>query len=190
MYLSHFIGLIFVALALCFAPAAVLADDLATPANAQDQDVSPPHFEPKDAIEQASSVVGPVEPTIAAPAFELFGSDHRQRIYDEARLSHGTAALYSLALPGLGNIYTQQYLLAGVAFTMMAFSTVFIAFGLHSSRPDVVWMGAGSALITYTGSMASSLYGVSDYNRLLREGLKISEFAPRAGPSFVVSFRF
>lgn len=114
------------------------------------------------------------------------------RIYDESRLSHKRAALYSLALPGLGNIYTEQYFSAGLAFSMLVFSGIFIVYGLRSNRSDVAWMGAGIAGVTYGVSLGTSMRGVTQYNRTLRRSLKVDEAAMlrSSAPTVNISFQF
>ncbi len=111
---------------------------------------------------------------------EFFGEAHRREIYEQSALSTTTATLYNLALPGLGNIYAEQYFYAGIAFTLMVFTLVFEGYGLVTNQSEFLWIGGGTALIAYTGSIATSIYGVHDYNRKLREGLKLEEVS--AGP--------
>lgn len=126
----------------------------------------------------------------------FFGEAHRRRMYEESSLSTTTATLYNLALPGLGNLYAEQYFYAGIAFTLMVFTLVFEGYGLFTSQSEFVWIGAGTALIAYTGSIATSIYGVNEYNRKLREGLKletVSQCAPWDLPkarTLNVGFRF
>lgn len=131
-----------------------------------------------------------VSDATTAPKNQFFSLEHREQIYEKSRLHHSTAALYSI-LPGLGNIYVEQYFVAGLAFTATAFSLVFIAFGLTSDRPDVAWAGTGLIGLTYVGAIGTSLYGVSQYNEKLRQGLKIGSSAPIPTPrGITLSFSF
>lgn len=117
------------------------------------------------------------EQTDAEPAAdeEFFGEAHRRRIYEQSQLSTTRAVLYNLALPGLGNVYAEQYFYAGIAFTLMVFTLVFEGYGLVTEQPQFLWMGGATALVAYSGSIATSIFGVRDYNRELREGLKLDD---------------
>ncbi len=149
------------------------------------------HSAAKTTNEQVSSTTTTTTTDKPAPEFEFFSSNHRQQIYEQSRLQHSTAALRSLLLPGLGNIYAEQYLFAGIAFTAVAFSAVFISFGLVSDRSDVAWAGAGLLGATYAASIGTSLYGVSQYNEQLRQGLKITAAPPPPTPyGLTLSFQF
>lgn len=127
---------------------------------------------------------------------EFFGETHRRQIYEQSSLSTTTAVLYNLALPGLGNLYTEQYFYAGIAFTLMVFTLVFEGYGLFTDQSEFLWFGAGTALVAYSGSIATSIAGVNEYNRKLREGLKletVSESGPWQLPkvsTIDVGFRF
>ncbi|MFU8805547.1 MAG: hypothetical protein ACNA8W_17170 [Bradymonadaceae bacterium] len=150
-------------------------------------------FEPKDADEQASTTsFVQTEQEISPASEEFFGPTHRMRMYDESRISHSRAALLTLAFPGLGNLYTEQYFAAGLAFSMMTFAAIFITYGLRSNRADVSWLGVGLAGATYGFGLGSSYQGVREYNRLLRRGLKIDddELSRSSGPGINISIRF
>jgi hypothetical protein len=127
---------------------------------------------------------------------EFFGEAHRRRMYEQSSLSATTAVLYNLALPGLGNLYAEQYFYGGIAFTLMVFTLVFEGYGLVTNQSEFLWIGAGTALIAYSGSIATSVVGVREYNRKLREGLKletVSESGPWQLPkarTIDVGFRF
>ena len=132
-----------------------------------------------------------VSDTVTPPKRQFFSLEHREQIYEESRLQHSTATLRSLLLPGLGNIYVEQYFIAGLAFTAIAFSAIFVGFGLTSDRPDVAWAGLGLAGVTYAGSIGTSLYGVSQYNQQLRQSLKIGQAAPIPTPhGITLTFNF
>jgi hypothetical protein len=132
----------------------------------------------------------------ADPSDAFFGDSHRQTLYDQSKLSVSTAVLYNLALPGLGNAYADQYFYAGIAFSLMVFTGVFVGYGLYTDQSQFLWMGAGTAAVTYSASILTSIQGVHDYNRKLRQGLKL-DGAFSAGPydapaarTFGVSIRF
>lgn len=127
---------------------------------------------------------------------DYFMSDaHRQRIYEQKRKKAGKAVLLSLALPGLGNIYAEQYLVGGLAFIFLAFTGVFLAYGLATQQPRVLGTGIILGVGTYTVSLGTSLLGVKRYNRLLRQGLKVEEMSVGVRPvpggwGTVLTFRF
>lgn len=103
----------------------------------------------------------------------FFGDSHRQRIYEESRLSRTRAVAYNLVLPGLGNIYAEQYLYAGLAMSLMAFATLFAGYGLYTDQSQYVWTGAGTAGAAYLGSIVTSLLGVHAYNEELQGNLNV-----------------
>jgi hypothetical protein len=127
---------------------------------------------------------------------EFFGAEHRRQIYEQSKLSTTTAVLYNLAVPGLGNIYAEQYFYGGIAFSLMVFTLVFVGYGFATDQSEFLWIGGGTAAIAYTGSIATSISGVRDYNEKLRQGLKL-EGAFSGGPwglpqarTVDLSFRF
>lgn len=120
-----------------------------------------------------------------------FMSDaHRQEIYEANRKRGGRAVLLTLAFPGLGNIYAEQFVIAGLAFVAMTFATVFVSYGLVTKQHGIAVTGLIVAGGAYGGGIATSIAGVNRFNRLLREGLKIEQ--ARAAPAFgpTLSFRF
>lgn len=108
---------------------------------------------------------------------EFFGEAHRRRIYEESKLSSTRATLYNLALPGMGNVYAEQYFYGGIAFSLMVFTGVFVGYGLVTDQSQFLWLGAMSAGVAYAGSIATSLHGVREYNSQLRQGLKLDDGA-------------
>ncbi len=121
---------------------------------------------------------------------EYFGEEHRVRIYESRKKSAAKAALLTLALPGFGNIYAEQYFVAGVAFTMMTFSALFLVYGITTKQPRILNTGIGFAVGTYLGAGALAIYGVSDYNQELRQALKVEELVLRELWSPAVTIRF
>jgi hypothetical protein len=105
---------------------------------------------------------------------EDFSLTHRKELYRQGRLSHGKAILYN-TVPGLGNFYANQYVLGGVALSLMGFVAVLVPFGLVTDQPTFTWFGAGLAGFAYAGSVTTSIVGVSTYNRRLRESLRLDE---------------
>ena len=106
---------------------------------------------------------------------EFFGQSHRERMYRESKLSTTRALLYTLAFPGVGNIYAEQYFLAGLAFSLMAFTTMFVLYGITTSQPEFVHMGLVTGGVAYLGGGLSSYLGVKRYNRRLREGFNFDD---------------
>lgn len=113
---------------------------------------------------------------------EYFGLAHRERMYEEAKLSTSNALLYTLALPGIGNIYAEQYLLAGLAFSFMAFTIMFVTYGLTTQQPQFVHMGFVTGGTAYVGGAITSVIGVKRYNARLRESFNFDERSERAAP--------
>ena len=99
--------------------------------------------------------------------------EHRRAIYEESRKKPQKAVLYSLLLPGVGNVYAEQYLLAGLSFVLVVFAGTFIGYGIANDQPRIIAIGGVTAALAYGGGVATSLLGVSDHNRKLRQGLKV-----------------
>lgn len=113
---------------------------------------------------------------------QFFDDDHRQRLYDDYRLQPRRAVLYSLALPGLGNYYAEQYALGTVALMALTFSGIFIGYGLINGQATVTRLGLVTTALTYGGAMGSSYFGVRQYNQRLRRNLHLDgaqQSAPR-----------
>lgn len=120
----------------------------------------------------------------------FMSAEHRKKIYEESRKSPTRAVLWTLAFPGLGNIYAEQYLLAGLAISFMAFAAVFVGYGLSTHQPKIVTLGGITAGIAYVGGGTTSLIGVAQYNRKLREGLKIEQTNLHETWGPTLAFRF
>jgi hypothetical protein len=114
----------------------------------------------------------PIEESVEST--EDFSLTHRKELYRQGRLSYGKAILFN-TVPGLGNFYANQYVLGGVALSLMGFVAVLIPFGLVTDQPTFTWFGVGVAGFAYTGSVTTSIFGVSTYNRRLRESLRLDE---------------
>ncbi len=122
---------------------------------------------------------------------EYFMSDeHRREIYEQNRKSAGKAVLWTLLFPGLGNIYAQQYLLAGMAIIFMVFAGTFVGYGLSTRQPKIIVLGGITAGIAYGGGAATAIIGVSKYNAELRRGLKVDagEFREFGVPILTLRF--
>lgn len=103
-----------------------------------------------------------------------FSTAHRRQLYKQGRLSYGKAILYN-TLPGLGNFYANQYVLGGVALSLIGFVAVLVPFGVVTDQPTFIWVGTGVAGFAYGGSVTTSLFGVRAYNRRLHESLQLDE---------------
>jgi hypothetical protein len=106
---------------------------------------------------------------------DYFGRSHRERMYRQSKLSSTRALLYTLALPGLGNVYAEQYFLAGLAFSLMAFTAMFVLYGVSTQQPQFVHMGLITAGVAYSGGAVSSYLGVKKYNRRLRDSFNLDD---------------
>lgn len=152
----------------------------------------PQQSEEQTAQESAPQATPLAEPTATpSPYGDYFMSaKHRQKIYEQNRLRPSKAILYSALLPGLGNIYAEQYLLAGLAITLTVFAATFLGYGLSSGQSNIIVLGAVTAGLAYGGGMATSLLGVSNHNRKLRQGLKVGDAEVREvwTPALVLRF--
>ncbi|RDV38121.1 hypothetical protein DV096_09915 [Bradymonadaceae bacterium TMQ3] len=167
--------------------------------NAQTQEAPAPDAPPAEheaTVEhEANAGQDTTAERVAPPRSTFFDANHRQRIYEQGRLSHIRAALYTLLLPGLGNFYVEQYMLGTVAMSLTVFAGIFLAYGLSLSRNDLVGLGAGVAGLAYGGGLITSYQGVRRYNLQLQQSLQLdraSALAPGAprtwGLSLSVTF--
>lgn len=147
-------------------------------------------------IEPANAAATSHAPRSGDPKF--FSREHRQKIYEESRLSVAGAVGRNLLLPGLGNVYAEQYFYAGIAFSLMVFAASFVSYGLVTDQSEFLWTGAATAGVAYVGSIGTSIIGVRKYNLERREGLKVeaigsaeaTPFGPTWSPSVNVGWRF
>lgn len=127
--------------------------------------------------------------SVPASDGKLFDQAHRKRIYDAKKLSYASATAWSLAFPGLGNIYSEQHFLAGLAFISMVFAGFFVGYGLWSGQSDLLWTGVAIGGVTYGWSLGSSLLGVRSKNEELRRSLHLEERASM-GRGLVFTYRW
>lgn len=132
----------------------------------------------------------PQQSAVSAYDDYFMSDEHRQKIYEENRQRPHKAVLYTLLLPGLGNVYAEQYLLAGLSFIFAVFAATFIGYGAVNSQPRIIAIGGVVAGVAYGGGIATSLIGVSDNNRRLRRGLKVDKTDVREvwTPTLVMRF--
>lgn len=112
----------------------------------------------------------------------FFGEQHRREIYRKGRLRYSTAALRTALLPGLGNFYAEQYLLAGLNASLMGFAIVVVPYGLATDQPIFIWGGVGIAGTAYLSGFITSAIGVKRYNRRLRRRLRLDSSADTLRP--------
>ena len=99
---------------------------------------------------------------------------HRKEIYDQRKLSLGAAIGYSFLLPGLGNIYAEQYFVGALLMSAMVFATVFATYAFSTDQPEF-YIGAGLlAGGSYVVAPITASIAVDDFNKNLRRGLKVS----------------
>lgn len=108
----------------------------------------------------------------------FFSRSHRERMYLEARKSPSRALLYSLAAPGLGNIYAEQYFFAGITISLMAFTATFIAYGASTRQPAFIHYGLATGATAYTGGAISSYIGAVRFNQRLRANFNLTSASP------------
>jgi hypothetical protein len=104
-----------------------------------------------------------------------FSDAQRQSFYDQSARSHAAALGYSLALPGLGNIYADQPFTGALLMTIFGMSAVTLAFGLINDHDEVVWTGSILLGATYTAGAITSYFGVRDYNHQLRIRYRLAQ---------------
>ncbi len=138
--------------------------------------------------EEATDAVQISTPTGTTTQGQPFDESDRQAIYEEGRLSHAASVGYNLLLPGLGNLYAQQFFTAGVLWGTLMFSGILVGYGMVNDRNGYTYTGLGVGAATYSASFALGVWGVSDYNRNLRSSLKIHEFAPPKGLTMTLEF--
>lgn len=104
-----------------------------------------------------------------------FSLEHRRELYRQSRLSPWAAAGWTMLLPGLGNLYAEQYLLAGLGFVSVTFSGSFLAYGYAVDNLALRVLGFGFAGIAYGGGLGTSIPGVHRYNRQRRQSLGLDD---------------
>ena len=132
-----------------------------------------------DSGDASAEVPTEVDEATAAPQRRLFDADHRREIYEESRLQRRRAVLYSLALPGLGNFYAEQYALGTLFMSTLVFSGMFLGFGLVNNHPDLITLGLVTTGLTYAGAGVTSYLGVQRYNAQLRRNLHLNSYLSR-----------
>ncbi len=102
-----------------------------------------------------------------------FDAEHRQQIYESSKRSPTRAALYSAALPGMGNFYAEQPAFGVISLMALSFSAVFIGFALANDNDDAGRIGVVLAGATWVGSTTTAALGVRSHNRQLRRNLHL-----------------
>lgn len=130
---------------------------------------------PTAVVAQQSEPEQTAEPSSEDEIYDAYfmSPEHRQEIYEQNRKSSTRAILWTALFPGLGNIYAEQYLLAGMAIVFMTFAGTFVGYGLSTRQPKIITLGAITAAIAYGGGGVTSVIGVSQFNAKLRRGLKV-----------------
>lgn len=127
------------------------------------------------------------EPAVE-PASGFFNEAHRQQLYDQTKKSEWTAIGYSLAFPGLGNFYAEQYVTGTVVGMGMVFGITALVFGQTTDQSEWTWLGLGLGGSMYVVGATTSYFGVVDYNHELRRALKVSELERAPGLQLSLSF--
>lgn len=122
----------------------------------------------------------PADPTDASdnktgPSDDRFSLEHRRELYRQSRLSPWAAVGWTFLLPGLGNLYAEQYLLAGLGFVSFTFSGSFLAYGYAADSAPFQLLGYSFAALAYGGGLTTSLLGVRRYNRNRRQSLGLDD---------------
>lgn len=101
----------------------------------------------------------------ANPGFSL---EDRQSFYEQAKLSHSQALLYTALLPGLGNVYTEQTFSGVLLMTLYGMGWFMAGYGLYFDQTEPLVVGGGLAAASMGAAMWMSYTGVSEYNEALR----------------------
>lgn len=125
------------------------------------------------------------------PQNGFFSVEHRWDIYDKSKKNSGTAVLYTLAFPGVGNLYAEQYFVGAAFIALGVFSAVFLTFGLVTDQNDLITLGGVSLGATYVASGVTAAFAAQDYNDELKRALKLpSERAALRSRGLMVTFAF
>lgn len=119
---------------------------------------------------------------------EFFGEAHRRQMYEQSRLHESTAILWTLAFPGLGNVYAEDYLMGAILGMVMVFGTTIVVYGLTTDQSDIVGLGAIGCGAAYLTGGITSVLTVKDFNRELRRGLKVENLSHSPGLALQLSF--
>ncbi len=122
-----------------------------------------------------STVEPPTSDDSSADTSDRFSLEHRRDLYRQSRLSPWAAAGWTMLLPGLGNLYAEQYLLAGLGFVSVTFSGSFLAYGYAVDNLALRALGFSFAGIAYGGGLGTSIAGVHRYNRQRRQSLGLDD---------------
>lgn len=109
------------------------------------------------------------------PKGDFFTVDHRWEIYDKTKKSSGTAVLCTLAFPGVGNLYAEQYFVGAAFVAVGVFSLIFVTFGLTTNQDDLIVFGAVTGGSAYIASGITAALGAQSHNEQLRRALALPE---------------
>ena len=110
----------------------------------------------------------------AAEAPSDFRESHRRALYEQSELSTTGAVWRSLLLPGLGNIYADDWFGGVITMSIFGFGLTSILFAAHTDQPDFYWIGGTLAGGAYIAGTTLSILQVEQYNRLERERLNLA----------------
>jgi hypothetical protein len=109
-------------------------------------------------------------------------------MYEQSRLHESTAILWTLAFPGLGNIYAQDYLTGAILGMVMVFGTTILIYGVTTDQSDIIGIGGFGCGAAYLTGGITSVLSVRDFNQELRRGLKVQN--PGHSPGLALKFSF
>ncbi len=125
------------------------------------------------------------------PQSGFFSVEHRWDIYDQSKKSAGTAVLYTLAFPGIGNLYAEQYFVGAAFIALGVFSYIFVGFGLATDQNDLIAIGAVAGGSAYIASGVTAAFAAQDYNDELKRALKLpTERAALQSRGVQITFAF
>lgn len=136
----------------------------------------------------AAQWMGAAPQAVAQSTAPAISRQERESFYEEAKLSHGNAVLYSLALPGLGNFYAERYFSGVLLMSVFGFGLTSLLLGLTSERADSVLIGTTLIVGAQATGAWMSWQGVTTYNDLLRQRYDLKPQA--SGPMLQWAWRF
>jgi TM2 domain-containing membrane protein YozV len=104
-----------------------------------------------------------------------FSQADRRRMYEQSKLSYGSAALWSLVFPGFGNFYAEDVFVGVLSMCAMGFGLIFIGYGFATNQNGYTTVGGVVSGLSYGLGMTTSLLAVRRHNDELRRNLNVGD---------------
>lgn len=116
--------------------------------------------------------------------------EQRQGIYDQEKKDVLAGVGYSLLLPGLGNLYAEQYFIGALVLSLMGFALTFAGYAIATDQSEFfIWSGV-TAGVAYATGITTSIIGVNRYNQNLHDRLNLGRVPTPQAPTVSIQFRF